>query len=346
MLILCVGTDARELGALRPSRTHPYRSNSNVRRGDSMGEVIVDGVKFVFDESGTKLVKKSLAEAQGAASTPLHTSINGEAYIRTKNGNLISQSLVRERRARAKGKQPAAPSSELCTYYTRTGVCRRGPSCPFVHDSEKRAICPGTLKASGCTQPPGSCLLSHTPSPHRTPHCVHFLAGHCRYDEACRFLHVKGLDLEASPCRQFARLGWCDAGADCPHKHTWECPDFAEKGICTTKGCRLSHSVRAPEDTARPEPTPDTLFVRDDSGADERYFVEDAEPAPDTLAGDDNARAFAQQRDYISLDDGVDAVSVSSDSELEDTGGEQESDDASEAAADAAEVDESLGLSQ
>ena len=74
-----------------------------------MGEVIVDGVKFVFDESGTKLVKKSLAEAQGAASTPLHTSINGEAYIRTKNGNLISQSLVRERRARAKGKQLGRP---------------------------------------------------------------------------------------------------------------------------------------------------------------------------------------------------------------------------------------------
>ena len=41
-----------------------------------MGEVIVDGIKFVFDESGTKLVKKSLAEAQGAASTPLHTSVS------------------------------------------------------------------------------------------------------------------------------------------------------------------------------------------------------------------------------------------------------------------------------
>ncbi|WFD44553.1 hypothetical protein MPSI1_003221 [Malassezia psittaci] len=182
----------------------------NVRRGDRMGEVLVDGVVFVFDASGTKLVKKSSlassnehqnddsqegntmdepAKMQSFASsslqsnTPLHASVNGTKYIRTKNGNLINQELVTARRlARNRMKtgtqvqtarnvlqqdgsryvyqlitrpsatitRPASRKSrELCAYYTRSGVCRRGAQCPFLHDDTKRALCPGALKPSG-----------------------------------------------------------------------------------------------------------------------------------------------------------------------------------------------------
>lgn len=87
-----------------------------------MGEVIIDGVVFVFDETGTKLVKKphdandssapSSAElASGASSSkhtdvatspskaPLRTSINGQSFVRTKRGNLISAELLEQRRA-------------------------------------------------------------------------------------------------------------------------------------------------------------------------------------------------------------------------------------------------------
>ena len=40
-------------------------------------------------------------------------------------------------------------------------------------------------------------------------------------------------------------IGYCAAGFDCPKQHVRECPDFAEKGTCTTKGCKLPHVIRA-----------------------------------------------------------------------------------------------------
>lgn len=46
-------------------------------------------------------------------------------------------------------------------------------------------------------------------------------------------------------CRDFAVLGYCERGLDCKHQHVRECPDFAEKGTCETKGCKLPHVIRA-----------------------------------------------------------------------------------------------------
>jgi hypothetical protein len=46
-------------------------------------------------------------------------------------------------------------------------------------------------------------------------------------------------------CRDFAVLGYCEKGLDCEQQHVRECPDFAEKGVCTTKGCKLPHVIRA-----------------------------------------------------------------------------------------------------
>ena len=46
-------------------------------------------------------------------------------------------------------------------------------------------------------------------------------------------------------CRDFAVLGYCERGLDCDRQHVRECPDFAEKGNCATKGCKLPHVIRA-----------------------------------------------------------------------------------------------------
>lgn len=46
-------------------------------------------------------------------------------------------------------------------------------------------------------------------------------------------------------CRDFAVLGYCERGLECDKQHVRECPDFAEKGACTTKGCKLPHVIRA-----------------------------------------------------------------------------------------------------
>lgn len=92
------------------------KSSNSVRRGDRMGEVIVDGVVFEFDESGSKLVKKdpqptadegesnSSSSSNAKKDTPLRTSIDGQKYIRTKTGNLISKELL-ERRKEARKSQ-------------------------------------------------------------------------------------------------------------------------------------------------------------------------------------------------------------------------------------------------
>lgn len=78
-----------------------------------MGEVIIDGVTFVFDSTGTKLVKAASqpapssepstsalpTEATAATdATPLRTNVNGQRFIRTKNGNLISAELLHKRK--------------------------------------------------------------------------------------------------------------------------------------------------------------------------------------------------------------------------------------------------------
>ena len=106
-----------------------------MRRGDNMGEVIIDGVVFVFDETGTKLVKKgtvpgegdeaSAAPAAGSSSSsspskaPLRTSVNGQSFIRTKRGNLISAELHQQRKAQkestAKMRRLAAMGDQIAS---------------------------------------------------------------------------------------------------------------------------------------------------------------------------------------------------------------------------------------
>lgn len=311
-------------------------------------QIMVDGVPFVFDESGTKLVKANLV-APHTPATPRQTSVDGEAYVRTKSGNLISRALVVQRRAArarlARQKRLAALGQqmgrvhrevrareraqvrEICTFYTRTGACRRGERCPFVHDPARRALCPGALKPSGCMLPPGTCLLSHTPTPHNTPHCVHFLrTGACRHGDACMYVHA-ALPADAPLCRPFVYAGWCEQGRACERRHAKECPNFREKGACTNAACRLAHPPPERSAPRAAEPTADTLFVRDDAAAaEERYFVavddaaHEAAPAPLVTAHD-----FVQQYDYIDLDDealsdaSVESEETDSDAEVERT---------------------------
>jgi hypothetical protein len=126
-------------------RSKSKGSSAAVRRGDNMGEVIIDGVVFVFDETGTKLVKKAQQQPgsdsastdagaaaatgstgpgeqtsegpDGASKAPLRTSVNGQAFVRTKRGNLISAELLEKRKAQkestAKLKRMAALGRQI-----------------------------------------------------------------------------------------------------------------------------------------------------------------------------------------------------------------------------------------
>ncbi|CAE7151353.1 unnamed protein product [Rhizoctonia solani] len=79
------------------------------------------------------------------------------------------------------------------------------------------------------------------------PLCVHFQnAGRCRLGTACPYPHVfLGDKPKQGVCRDFAVLGYCARGIECERNHVRECPDFAERGVCGTKGCKLPHVIRA-----------------------------------------------------------------------------------------------------
>ena len=113
----------------------------------------------------------------------------------------------------------------------------------YQHDPSKIAICWNFLQ-DHCPNSAETCNLSHEPTPQRTPLCLHFLnKGRCTR-EKCPFPHVN-VGQRLGVCRDFAVLGYCEQGLDCGRQHVRECPDFAEKGNCGTKGCKLPHVIRA-----------------------------------------------------------------------------------------------------
>ncbi|KAL0065197.1 hypothetical protein AAF712_007867 [Marasmius tenuissimus] len=119
------------------------------------------------------------------------------------------------------------------------------PSMPLLlqHDPLKIAICWNFLQ-DNCPNDADTCNLSHDPTPERTPLCLHFLnKGRCTRQK-CLFPHVN-VGARHGVCRDFAVLGYCEKGLDCDKQHVRECPDFAEKGTCSTKGCKLPHVIRA-----------------------------------------------------------------------------------------------------
>lgn len=122
------------------------------------------------------------------------------------------------------------------------GKCQRGLSCPYIHDPNRVAICPRFLQSNNC--PEGdACDLSHDPTPHRVPACVHFLRGNCS-NTGCRYAHIR-VNPAAPICKAFATEGYCEKGGDCTERHVHECPEFDEKGVCTDKKCKLPHIERA-----------------------------------------------------------------------------------------------------
>ncbi|KAL9537501.1 hypothetical protein MBANPS3_011721 [Mucor bainieri] len=135
----------------------------------------------------------------------------------------------------------AIKKPRYCGFYTRYGKCPNGARCPFVHDINRRAICPRFLQ-NRCKKSAAECRLSHTPNPHIMPHCVHFQKGHCTNDP-CMYAHVL-VSKDAPVCRAFAMEGYCPKGLECVEKHVHVCPEFAETGKCSNANCRLPHVAR------------------------------------------------------------------------------------------------------
>lgn len=188
------------------------------------------------------------------------------------------------------------------------GSCHKGPSCPYVHDATKVAICKNFLQTGKCDAGM-ACDLSHDPTPERSPVCVHFLRGRCSNPE-CRYAHIR-VTPGAPVCREFATLGYCDKGADCNNRHVHECPDYANTGTCGNKKCTLPHVDRAGQIrkfAANKPASPEAVGDEDDISSDEEDYEEidsddvDSDELEDEsmeiTEGDDTGE-ISQQRDFV-----------------------------------------------
>ncbi|WWD19779.1 hypothetical protein CI109_104243 [Kwoniella shandongensis] len=214
--------------------------NSTTATSNGSKQVVIDGIVFQFEQDGKKLTRIGEASPSGPSTnaggytpTRKRLSFGGEKYRRTTRGNLVLR-----RNGSTRGDQP-------CRYFTKTGRCNFGLTCPNKHDPSRVAICARSLRGQ-CELGPSACPLSHTPSPHNTPSCVRFQATSTCSKPNCLYPHVKVSD-DAPVCQAFARDGWCDREAGtCPDLHVWECQEYREKGTCSRKGkCGLRHVLRA-----------------------------------------------------------------------------------------------------
>lgn len=174
------------------------------------------------------------------------------------------------------------------------------------------AICKEFLQTGKCHLG-DSCDLSHLPSPHRSPVCVHFMRGRCSNPE-CRYSHVRATP-GAPVCRAFAILGYCEKGEQCTDRHVYECPDYANSGICKKKKCLLPHIDRAgqirkaaatksettppgdEEDVSSDEDEYDEIDS-DDVDSDELDSDED-ESMVELIEGGTDDKALSGQQDFV-----------------------------------------------
>ncbi|KAF2836572.1 hypothetical protein M501DRAFT_249036 [Patellaria atrata CBS 101060] len=237
-------------------------------------EVMVDEIRFRVVDGGSKLIKVTgmvshstnkrafshLADdvARGR-STPKSAKIGGVTFLRSKNGNLYRSGLVK-----IKAQRPVKKLLEPCQRFSTTGTCPEGPRCRYIHDPHKVAICKEYLQKGSCSTG-DLCDLSHDCSANRVPACVHFLRGNCTND-SCRYAHVR-VNPGAPVCRPFAVLGYCEEGANCTDRHVIECPDYANKGICRNKKCRLPHVDRAGQ-LRKANAGEERLLIEEDNSSD------------------------------------------------------------------------------
>lgn len=194
-------------------------------------------------------------------------------------------------------------SNSTDQYNLCLGSCPKGPMCRYVHDPSKVAACKDLLLKGVCASG-DSCDLSHQLIPERTPHCVHYAKGNCS-NPNCPYTH-RVLPSGAPFCRPFGIDGYCEKGISCPGRHSFECPDFSNTGVCKTRGCKLLHRERAnfirKANAAREQASTANDDVDDVSSDDDGESVNsndvDSEGVEDFM-GKEELLGFASQKDFI-----------------------------------------------
>ncbi|KAI1113112.1 hypothetical protein F5Y14DRAFT_418917 [Nemania sp. NC0429] len=268
-------------------------ASSNPSKSVSRYEVDVEGVRFHVTKQGSKLVKAP-DDLNPLTATPKVALLFGVKFHRTKNGNLVRHGIVQAQR-RAGGIKKV---KENCKTFSWTGICPKGPTCRYIHDTAKVAICRNLLVKGSC--PRGdNCDLSHDVTEERTPLCVHFANGNCN-NPSCAYVHA-----EHSPtdpvCRMFGIYGYCENGARCQARHVFECPDFSNNGVCKLKGCKRPHIERA--SILRKASKRASSEEMDDLSSEDEDVVDsddvDSDEVEEFIGHDEVELGFAEQKDFI-----------------------------------------------
>lgn len=181
------------------------------------------------------------------------------------------------------------------------GVCSRH-GCRHLHDPNKQALCKRWLYKGDCSKG-DFCALSHEPSSHNMPTCLHFQDGHCNNDD-CRFAHIR-VNPAASVCEDFGRMGYCEKGEQCVNFHAYECPDFSNKGTCRFGDkCQLRHIHRASRMRKASRRSSEEPSSSSDAPEEDAVDIPEAEDwgLNSRSSGTHTPHQFTQQMDFVPLD--------------------------------------------
>lgn len=164
-----------------------------------------------------------------------------------------------------------------------------------MHDADKVAVCKDFLKEGKCGNGE-SCDLSHDITPERVPNCLHYAKGHCAKAD-CVYTHSEAAP-SAPVCEAFGFCGFCEKGANCANRHVFECPDFANTGVCRNKRCKLQHRERA--SVLRSISKPDEVMedVSSDEGAVDSDDV-DSDDVAELIEADSDDSDFENPKDFL-----------------------------------------------
>lgn len=298
--------------------THTCAGDGNSAKATPKTAVI-GGVRFYRSKTGN-LYRHGIVKAQRYVSwcrgahqlTPTSCDRQSGYYVNKvnvpcKQFSMTGNSISLDRRPERPRTDRASVSQPRRLTNRDTGSCPHGPRCHYMHDPHKVAICKDFLLQGECLNGE-DCDLSHDPTPERTPTCLHFARDSCTKPD-CKYAHVK-VSPAAPVCRAFGFYGYCDKGADCPDRHTFECPDFSNTGVCNNKGCKLPHRERASvlrKVAGGRDPTKGEDEEMEDLSSDEDGESIDSDDvdsdAVDEFIGQDETGGldFEEQRDFIEL---------------------------------------------
>lgn len=218
-------------------------------------------MKREYDSDGAERAAKVLRQDESAAQEQQYAQLQAALQLQQQQ-QFIAQ---------------PADRGEVCQFFSRSGWCKWGDACRYVHMATPQAAVATALASITQSQLPA---ISPAASPTGEVCQFYARAGWCKYGDACKHSHdlpnapaapVPGNSGE--PCLFFARAGWCKYGDTCKHSHAAKdvqlaqavsaqvmsvipaqssgeiCQFFARAGWCKYgDSCKHAHGSRSAQD--------------------------------------------------------------------------------------------------